>query len=261
MDQMVQSLLSVIIDIYIFMLFVRMFASTSERFDAVFGMVFRATDPVVTPLGSALQTQKFNFAPALIIVALLMLKGLMFGSIPRTLQGFANTLFQLYVLIIIIISSFSEYYTNPIASFGQRLVNPVRAVAANFSRNLTAVNILSVVLLIIAHSLITILLGQFAGGLSSNPAKFALLGSLNLILNLTTFFIYVIIFNALLSWVNPDPLNPIVQLLSLISAPIVEPLRRVLPLIGGAFDISPIIAIFALSIAQSLGSQLLASFA
>ena len=261
MDQMVQSLLSIIINVYIFMLFVRMFTSTSERFDAVFGMVFRATDPVVTPLGSALRTQKFDFAPAVLIVALLLLKGIMFGSIPKTLQSFANLLFQLYVLIIIIISSFSEFYTNPIASFGQRLVNPIRAVAVNFSRNLTVVNILSVVLLIIAHGLITILLGQFSGGLPPNPAKFALLSSLNLILSLTTFFIYVIIGNALLSWVNPDPLNPIVQLLSLISAPIVEPLRRVIPPIAGAIDISPIIAIFALSIAQSVGHQLLQSFA
>ena len=260
MDQLVRSLIGVIIDIYILLLFVRMFIGSSERFDAVFGLVFRATDPVVTPLGTALRTRRFDFSPALVILVLLLLKGMMFGSIPKTLQGFASTLFQLYVLIIIIIAGFSEYYTNPIASFGQRLVNPVRAIAANFSRNLTTVNILSVVILIILHSIITLILSQFAGALPPNPIKTAVLGSLHLILNLTTFFVYVVLFNALLSWVSPDPLNPVVQLLALLSAPIVEPIRRVVPPLAGAIDLSPMIAIFALYIARSVGLQILSIF-
>ena len=89
-----------------------------------------------------------------------------------------------------------------------------------------------------------------------NPAPFldALIGSgeepgsLLLILNLTQFFTYAIIANALLSWVSPDPLNPIVQLLTLIALPIMEPIRRVVPPLGGAIDISPIIAILALQL-------------
>jgi YggT family protein len=186
---------------------------------------------------------------------------MMFGSIPKTFQGFASTLFQLYVLIISIIAGFSEYYTNPIASFGQRLVNPVRAVAANFSRNLTTVNIVSVVILIIVHSIITLILSQLAGPLPPNPVKVAVLESFHLILNLTTFFVYVILFNALLSWVSPDPLNPVVQLLALLSAPIVEPIRRVVPPLGGAIDLSPMIAIFALYIARGVGLHILSIFA
>ncbi|MDH3603227.1 MAG: YggT family protein [Candidatus Tectomicrobia bacterium] len=261
MDQMVRSLISVIIDIYILLLFVRMFIGSSERFDAVFGLVSRATDPVVTPLGAVLRTRRFDFAPALVILVLLLLKGMMFGSIPRTLLGFASTLFQLYVLIIIIIAGFSEYYTNPIASFGQRLVNPVRAVAANFSRNLTTVNILSVVILIIVHSIITVILSQLAGASPAISIKDAVLGSFGLILNLTTFFVYVVLFNALLSWVNPDPLNPVVQLLALLSAPIVEPIRRVVPPLAGAIDLSPMIAIFALFIARGVGERILSIFA
>jgi YggT family protein len=258
MDQLVMSLISTIIDIYILLLFVRLFVRGNERYDALFGMVYKATDPVVSPLGTAVRVGRTNLAPALVIIVLLLLKGMLWGSIPRTLQSFANTLFQLYVLIIIIISGFREFYINPIANFGQRIVNPVRAVAANFSRQIVTVNLLSVLLLVIAHTIVTLVLNAMLGGVGPLPVKAALLFSLSLIVSLTWFFTYVIIINALLSWVSPDPLNPVVQLITLISAPIIDPVRRYIPPIGGMVDISPIIAILALQVANAIGHGFLA---
>jgi YggT family protein len=171
-------------------------------------------------------------------------------------------LFQLYVLIIIIISGFREYYINPIASFGQRMVNPIRAIAANFSRQVVTVNLLSVLLLVILHAIVTLILLNFRGGAMTGmatvvPVKLVCIRSLGLIVNLTGFFTIVIIINALLSWVSPDPLNPVVQLITLISAPIIDPVRRVIPPLGGMIDISPIIAIIALQIANAVGHGVL----
>ena len=54
-------------------------------------------------------------------------------------------------------------------------------------------------------------------------------------------FYWLIIVRALISWVNPDPGNPIVQLLERTTEPILSPIRRFLPRL--AIDISPIIAI------------------
>lgn len=51
---------------------------------------------------------------------------------------------------------------------------------------------------------------------------------------------WMILIRALVSWVNPDPFNPIVQVLHRITEPILEPIRRLLPPM--AIDISPIIA-------------------
>jgi YggT family protein len=256
MDELVRSLLSVIIDVYIICLFVRMFLTESERYDAVFSIIFRATDPILGPFGSSLRLHRIDLAPMLAILVLLLLKGMVQGSIIFTLQGFVSTVFQLYVLIIIIIAGFREFYTNPLANFGQRMVNPVRAIAANFSRHLPTVNILSVVILIVLHTVITLLLANLASdrGVSVN---LAIIESLRRIIDLTTFFVWVVLLNALLSWVNPDPLNPVVQLLALISAPIVGPIRRVIPPLAGAIDLSPMIAIFALYIARSIGYQVL----
>jgi YggT family protein len=96
------------------------------------------------------------------------------------------------------------------------------------------------------------------GGIGPLPVKSAILYSLGLVINLTGFFTIVIIVNALLSWVSPDPANPVVQLITLISAPIIEPVRRVIPPLGGMVDISPIIAIIALQVANAIGHSFLA---
>lgn len=55
-----------------------------------------------------------------------------------------------------------------------------------------------------------------------------------------TMMYWLILIRALISWVNPDPFNPIVQLLHRTTEPILEPIRRFLPMT--AVDISPIIA-------------------
>lgn len=57
------------------------------------------------------------------------------------------------------------------------------------------------------------------------------------------FFMWVIIIKALISWVNPDPYNPIVQFLTRVTEPILSPIRRFLPTYSIGIDLSPLIAI------------------
>ena len=63
-----------------------------------------------------------------------------------------------------------------------------------------------------------------------------------------TLYMWIIIIAALVSWVSPDPYNPIVQFLYRVTEPVLSPIRRYItryiPLAG--IDISPIIAIFAI---------------
>ena len=58
---------------------------------------------------------------------------------------------------------------------------------------------------------------------------------------------YVIIAAALISWVSPDPRNPIVQILRQITEPVLAPVRRILPpWKTGGLDLSPIIVLLAI---------------
>ncbi|MDD5136903.1 MAG: YggT family protein [Candidatus Omnitrophica bacterium] len=54
---------------------------------------------------------------------------------------------------------------------------------------------------------------------------------------------WLIIIRALISWVNPDPYNPIVQFLYKVTEPILAPFRRLVPMFGMGLDISPIFAL------------------
>ena len=58
-----------------------------------------------------------------------------------------------------------------------------------------------------------------------------------------TLYLWIIIFRAVISWVNPDPYNPIVRFLYRVTEPVLAPIRRWIPLQGMGIDISPIILI------------------
>ena len=62
-------------------------------------------------------------------------------------------------------------------------------------------------------------------------------------------YMYVVIARALISWVNPDPWNPIVQFLEKITEPALAPLRRLIGWRLGV-DVSPIILIFIIIFLQ-----------
>jgi YggT family protein len=250
-------LINFIITFYIFLFFIRMFMTTRDRYDSILGMVHRATEPVLNYVGPSLRFNQVNIAPLIVIVVLLILQGLLFQSILASFRNFFSFLFQVYALTLIIIMSYREYFVNPIINFAQRLVNPIRAIAANISNHITTVNMLSLLIVIALHTVIIFVLNELMGVDPAYPFKTALLTSLSLILSLTDFFIRVIIINAILSWVSPDPMNPIVQLLSLLSAPIVDPFRRLIPPLAGMLDLSPIAAIFALMFARSVGAWFL----
>ncbi|CUS34518.1 conserved hypothetical protein [Candidatus Nitrospira nitrosa] len=60
-----------------------------------------------------------------------------------------------------------------------------------------------------------------------------------------SFYSWIIIARALISWVNPDPWNPIVQFLTRATEPILAPIRRRIGL-GMGMDLSPLIVIAAI---------------
>lgn len=67
-----------------------------------------------------------------------------------------------------------------------------------------------------------------------------------------TILYWLILIRALISWVNPDPYNPLVQFLYKTTEPILEPIRRILPLgLKFGIDISPIIAFLAIMFLKS----------
>jgi YggT family protein len=74
-------------------------------------------------------------------------------------------------------------------------------------------------------------------------------------------YMYILIARAIISWVNPDPYNPIVRFLNSVTEPVLFRLRKRLPLFFGGMDFSPIVVILAIIFIQSFVVQSLVQMA
>ena len=86
----------------------------------------------------------------------------------------------------------------------------------------------------------------------------ALAQILSMVINI---YIWVVLIAALISWVRPDPYNPIVQILYKLTEPLYAKIRRVIPTIIGGVDLTPILVILALKFIDLFVVQLLFSLA
>jgi YggT family protein len=59
-------------------------------------------------------------------------------------------------------------------------------------------------------------------------------------------YFWIIIARAVLSWVNPDPFNPIVRFLYRVTEPVLRPIRHRLPTFSMGIDLSPMVVILAI---------------
>lgn len=80
---------------------------------------------------------------------------------------------------------------------------------------------------------------------------------LQIVLNI---FMWIIIVRALITWVNPDPHNPIVQFLYKVTEPVLFPIRKALPMSGMGIDFSPIIVFLIIIFLQTFLVKTLMEF-
>ena len=83
-------------------------------------------------------------------------------------------------------------------------------------------------------------------------------GVLSLIL---TLYMWIIIARAIISWVSPDPRNPIVRFLYNATEPLLYRVRRALPIFAGGIDFSPLLVIVAIYFLQAFLVQSLQDLA
>lgn len=64
-------------------------------------------------------------------------------------------------------------------------------------------------------------------------------------------YFWIVIARAVLSWVSPDPFNPIVRFLYRVTEPVLRPIRRRLPTFQMGLDLSPMLVILAIYFLQA----------
>jgi YggT family protein len=89
-----------------------------------------------------------------------------------------------------------------------------------------------------------------------------LLSAFTEILYMITFlYTWIIIISALISWVQPDPYNPIVQILYRLTEPVYKKIRSIIPTVFGGMDLTVIIALLLLKFFELFFLKLLSQFA
>jgi YggT family protein len=80
--------------------------------------------------------------------------------------------------------------------------------------------------------------------------------------SLLTLYWWIVLIAVLLTWVNPDPYNPIVRFLRSVTEPVFYQVRRRLPfVIVGGLDLSPIVVMLAIMVLQIVVVDSLRAFA
>ncbi len=74
-------------------------------------------------------------------------------------------------------------------------------------------------------------------------------------------YIFIVIARALISWVSPDPYNPIVRFLHSATDPVLYRIRRLIPLQFGGIDFTPLLLLVGLAFVQRILKALLVQLA
>lgn len=169
-----------------------------------------------------------------------------------------GALFNIYALIVavrFVMQAVNADGYSPVAQGVIRLTDPLLLPLRKFIPSIRGYDVAALLLcfvVLLLKALVFKLLGQsdilagfrYSLGLMAVPQliTYSLLSLLNLFFNI---FIYSIIILAILSWVSPDPRNPMYALLSDLARPVLSRVRRFVPPLNG-FDLSTLVAIIGL---------------
>lgn len=164
-----------------------------------------------------------------------------------------GTLFSLYVLVLMLrflLAWMRADFYNPVSQFLVKVTNPLLVPLRRIVPPLGGIDMASVVLML-AVQMTGIALILLLRGADLTLQALIFLSLARLVDLAFSVFIYGIIIQAILSWVNPGAYNPAVSLLHTLTAPVLRPARRLIPPIGGV-DLSPLAVIIVLVVLQML---------
>lgn len=173
---------------------------------------------------------------------------------PNALSYLITTLLDMYVLAVLLrllISFGRPDSRNPLILTLGKLTNPLVLPTRRFVPPIGTLDTATLVVLLMLQILASAILVNSAcmGATLGQIMLFGLVRLIDLVLML---YFWLLIAYVVASWIKPgESLRPAMSLLTAIIEPVLAPLRRVLPAVGG-LDLSPILAFIAIGFLQRL---------
>lgn len=164
-----------------------------------------------------------------------------------------QVVFGLYALIVMLrflLQLVRADFYNPLSQFVVKATSPALRPLRKFVPGLGGVDLSALLLawLVKAAELLLIYLVSGFGLPILRSLALAIPGLIGLTINIYLFGILILV---VLSWVNPGNRNPVVELIGDLTRPVLEPVRRSLPPMGG-LDLSPMLVMVGLVLLQML---------
>ncbi|NQD94575.1 YggT family protein [Pseudomonas sp. CrR25] len=165
-----------------------------------------------------------------------------------------QTLGSLYLLVVLlrfILQLVRADFYNPLSQFivraTQPLLKPLRKIIPGLAGLDLASLVLAILVQLVLMALTLILMGYGAG----NPVQLLIWSIIGVTALFLKVFFFALIIGVILSWVAQGSHNPAVELIQQICEPLLVPIRRFLPSLGG-LDLSPIVAFLILNLIDML---------
>jgi YggT family protein len=159
-----------------------------------------------------------------------------------------KTLTELYILCFVlrfVLQATRADFHNPLSQFIVRLTNPVLVPLRRIIPGFRGLDMSSVVVILLLEIGVTTALFSLKTGVSPTAIAVLYYALLRTITTVLRMYVFAILVYALMSFVNPGTYNPLTSVLASISEPLLRPVRRIIPPIGG-IDLSPLFVIIGL---------------
>jgi len=187
------------------------------------------------------------------------------GYLTSPLLLIINTLFDLYVMLVVmrfILQWLRADFYNPVSQFIVRATTPplklLRRIIPSFAGQDIAALVLALLILLMKYLLIRAMgagvidIGNAAAPIgSAGVFGLLLMGIAEIISTFLNIFLFAIIIEVILSWVSPGGYNSIIGLIHSVAEPVMRPVRRFIPALGG-LDLSPLFATLGIMVAKML---------
>ncbi len=164
-----------------------------------------------------------------------------------------STLFTLYILVVLLrflLQLTRADFYNPLSQFIVKVTGPVLRPLRRVIPGWGGIDVASLVVMLVLQFL-SVWLVLLLTGRSASLGALLVIAVAQLIDLTFSVYIWGILILAVISWVNPGVYNPVTSVLYSLTEPLLRPVRRRLPPVGG-FDLSPLVVIIGLQVLRML---------
>lgn len=159
-----------------------------------------------------------------------------------------RSLLELYIIAFVlrlILQWVRGDFRNPLSQFILRITDPLVVPLRRLVPAIGRLDTATVLIALALQLLVTTVLINMACIGAADPAQLLILAVLRLVQLVLNIYFFVIIAWVVLGWIAPGGYNPAISLLGSVVEPVLAPLRRLIPPIGG-IDLSPLFAIIGI---------------